>query len=223
VALASLLPCAARADSSIAAQAVTDVVASFGTPPLVPQAAQPASDPPAPDPQPPRLPALVGDGAPTALTCDLCQTSRPAYRREGHTRRGVVITGAVIGGIGFGFAIAVAAEGSEGTSGWNGVPFDLGALALPVVGPWITLGTLKPNCGGRYGDEPGGCTRVHTQDAWAAILIVDGLVQLAGATLIVVGLAFPRQELVVTETVKARVVPVRLGSTGHGLALVGTL
>lgn len=170
VALASLLPCAARADSSIAAQAVTDVVASFGTPPLVPQAAQPASDPPAPDPQPPRLPALVGDGAPTALTCDLCQTSRPAYRREGHTRRGVVITGAVIGGIGFGFAIAVAAEGSEGTSGWNGVPFDLGALALPVVGPWITLGTLKPNCGGRYGDEPGGCTRVHTQEVTTGVL-----------------------------------------------------
>jgi hypothetical protein len=207
---------------------VAGVVLSFGTPPLVPQASQPVPDPPAADREPPssaahRLPALVGDGAPAKLTCDLCQTSRPAYRLEGHTRRGVVISGAIIGGIGLGFAIAVTAGTSEGASDWNGVPFDLGALAVPVLGPWITLGTLKENCGGKYGDEPGGCTRTHTQDAWAAILVVDGLVQLAGLTVMVVGLAFPRQELVITETAKVRVVPTRLGSAGHGLALVGTL
>jgi hypothetical protein len=222
-ALAGLLPCSARADSGMVAQAVTGVVVSFGTPPLVPQAPEPASDPNAADPTSPSPPPSVAD-RPSALklTCDLCETGRPPYRVESHPRRGLLISGAIIGGIGLGFAIAVAAGTSEGAADWNGVPFDQGGLAIPILGPWITLGTLKPNCGGRYGDEPYGCTRVHTQEAWAAILIIDGLVQLLGATLITVGLAVPRQELVITDTVKARVVPVQMGSTGHGLALVGS-
>jgi len=223
-ALVGLLPCSARAESDVVAQAVTGVIASFGTPPLVPQAPEPASDPPPADlslPSPP--PSVANRPSTLQLTCDLCEDGRPAYRAESHARRGLVISGAIIGGIGFGFALAVAGGTTEGTSAWNGVPFDLGPLPIPILGPWIALGTLKTNCGGRYGDEPGGCTRVHTQEAWAAILIVDGLVQLLGATLITVGFAIPRQEFVITDTVKARVVPTQLGSTGHGLALVGTL
>jgi hypothetical protein len=223
-ALVGLLPCSARADSGMVAPAVTGVIVSFGTPPFVPQVSEPASDPPAADPTlPSSAPSVAQRTSALQLTCDLCETSRPAYRVESHPRRGLVMAGAIIGGIGFGFAIAVAVGSAEGASDWNGVPFDQGALAAPILGPWITLGTLKQNCGGRYLDEPAGCTHVHTQDAWAAILIVDGVVQLLGTTLIIVGMALPRQELVITDTVKARVVPVRMGSTGHGLALVGSL
>ena len=117
---------------------------------------------------------------------------------------------------------AVAAGTTEGARKWNGVPFDSGGLVVPVLGPWVTLGSFKPNCGGLYNDEPVGCTRVHTQDAWRTILIVDGLVQLLGVTLITVGLALPREELVIADTVKARVVPMPLGSSSHGLALTGS-
>jgi hypothetical protein len=40
--------------------------------------------------------------------------------------------------------------------------------------------------------------------------------------LITVGLALPKQELVVADRVKARVVPVPLGRSGQGLAVTGT-
>jgi hypothetical protein len=216
--LAGLLPSVARADSSVDAPAATRVILSFGTPPLAPPAPEPSSDPPAADLQ---LPTSSLEG-PGRLTCELCGTDRPAYRLESHARRGLAISGAVIAGIGFGFALAVAAGTTEGARKWNGVPFDNGGLVVPILGPWITLGALKPNCGGLYNDEPAGCTRVHTQSGWRAILIVDGLVQLLGATLITVGLALPREELVIAGTVKARVVPTPLGSSSHGLALTGT-
>lgn len=213
-----LMPSVARADSSLVAPAATGVILSFGTPPLVPPAPEPAADPPAADLQ---LPSPPFQG-PNQLTCELCGTERPAYRLESHARRGVAIAGAVVAGIGFGFALAVAAGTTEGAKKWNGVPFDTGGLVMPLLGPWIALGSMKPNCGGFYGDEPWGCTKVHTQGPWRAILIVDGLVQLLGVTLITVGLALPKQELVVADRVKARVVPVPLGRSGQGLAVTGT-
>jgi hypothetical protein len=216
--LVGLVPSLARADSSVVAPAATSVILSFGTPPLAPPASEPPSNPPAADL---RLPSS-SLGGPTQLTCELCGTVRPAYRLESHARKGLVISGAVFAGIGFGFAVAVVAGTSERSSRWNGVPFDQGGLVIPVLGPWVTLGALRRNCGGLYNDEPAGCTRVHTQGPWTAILIVDGLVQLLGATLITVGLALPREELVITDTVKAQVVPMPLGSSGHGLALMGT-
>ena len=214
--LAGLLPSVARADSRAVAPA--GVILSFGTPRLVPPAPEPPSDPPALDLQLPSASRQV----PTQLTCELCGTERPTYRLESHARRGLVISGAVVAGIGFAFAFAVAAGTTEGARKWNGVPFDSGGLVVPVLGPWVTLGSFKPNCGGLYNDEPVGCTRVHTQDAWRTILIVDGLVQLLGVTLITVGLALPREELVIADTVKARVVPMPLGSSSHGLALTGS-
>jgi hypothetical protein len=216
--LAGLLPSVARADAGAVAPAATGAILSFGTPRLVPPAPEPPSDPPAGD-FPLSSPSLQ---SPTPLTCELCGTDRPTYRLESHARRGLVISGAVVAGIGFAFALAVAAGTTEGARTWNGVPFDSGGLVMPVLGPWVTLGSFKPNCGGLYNDEPGGCTRVHTQDAWRAILIVDGLVQLLGVTLMTVGLALPREELVIADTVKARVVPMPLGSAGHGLALTGS-
>ena len=216
--LAGLLPSVARADSSVVAPAATGVLLSFGTPWLVPPAPEPPSDPPAAD-----LRSLSSSlHIPTPLTCELCGTDRPTYRLESHARRGLAIAGAAVAGIGFAFALAVAAGSSEGARTWNGVPFDSGGLVVPILGPWVTLGSIKKNCGGLYNDEPVGCTRVHTQDAWRAILIVDGLVQLLGATLITVGLALPREELVIADTVKARVVPMPFGSSGHGLALTGS-
>ena len=182
-----LMPSVARADSSLVAPAATGVILSFGTPPPVPPAPEPAADPPAADLQ---LPSPPPQGP--QLTCELCGTERPAYRLESHARRGVAIAGAVVAGIGFGFALAVAAGTTEGAKEWNGVPFDTGGLVMPLLGPW------------------------------RAILIVDGLVQLLGVTLITVGLAVPKQELVVADRVKARVVPVPLGRSGQGLAVTGT-
>jgi len=135
-ALVGLLPCSARAESDVVAQAVTGVIASFGTPPLVPQAPEPASDPPPADlslPSPP--PSVANRPSTLQLTCDLCEDGRPAYRAESHARRGLVISGAIMG---------VGASGGTRKVRWGVARSILAAwiITLPASGAVAALAWL---------------------------------------------------------------------------------
>ena len=54
------------------------------------------------------------------------------------------------------------------------------------------------------------------------MLTIDGIVQTTGALLVTLGIAMPWKQLVLTDTVRAQLMPVPIGQGGQGLAMVGT-
>lgn len=226
-AFVGLATLSARADpdplAAQAAPAAGDLQPTPGGSPPPPHAA------PAP-PSPVASTCQPLDGRPTHIDCDLGKNIPPGYRLESHARRGLLISGGIIAGIGYGFSSVVAVSKSVPMNsdrlGSDEVPYEPGWLLMPVLGPWIALTTMKSyNClsqDGRYYSASACRSAKDDANVWLAVLIVDGLVQLTGATLATVGMVFPRQQLVVTDSLKAQVVPARLGNSGHGLALVGT-
>jgi hypothetical protein len=205
---AGLLPLSARADAE-----------------LPPVGTAPYAAPP------PACPAFCNctplDPRPTYLDCDPSKYVPPGYHFEDRRRKGFLISGAIVLGIGYTVPIPVTATKSQTQSYYfladDQVPFDPHLLLVPVIGPWAALADIPHyNC-----SEPpakgisGGCGESKA-NIWKAVLVADGLVQLTGATLLVLGLTWPRQQLVSNDYVNAQVVPVRLGSSGHGLAILGT-
>ena len=92
-------------------------------------------------------------------------------------------------------------------------------LFIPIAGPWLDL-AARPGCGA----SQSGCDR---ESAFAALLIVDGVVQTLGA--LATGLAFVVPERR-TRTVTANAgpekpgvhfVPAHLGAGGYGVAAIG--
>jgi hypothetical protein len=132
----------------------------------------------------------------------------PGYHLETRPRRDLAIAGAVTFGIAWGLA-AGSATGFMFLSdrlppAGNGVPFgDVAWLFVPVAGPFLQM-------------KAGGDGTVN------ALLALDGVAQIAGATLIVVGAAWPKT-VVVRDVVRSfHIVPMKV-SGGGGLGLVGTL
>ncbi|MCZ7686595.1 MAG: hypothetical protein M5U28_50745 [Sandaracinaceae bacterium] len=52
---------------------------------------------------------------------------------------------------------------------------------MPIAGPWIQIG-IKPT--------------TFDQDYWGMWLVIDGLLQAAGATMLIIGIATPQTETV---------------------------
>ncbi|HJL18156.1 MAG TPA: hypothetical protein RMH99_21005 [Sandaracinaceae bacterium LLY-WYZ-13_1] len=129
-----------------------------------------------PECPPGMLPAgddCVAAGAGGAVTTTSALAARPAATRR--VRRpiwGLAIPGIIGLGVGWvGAPIVAAALDSDGDV--------IATLAVPVAGPWICLGTCDPG------------------ESYVAALVVDGAIQLAGLTMLIVGLAVQRQVEVV--------------------------
>jgi len=132
------------------------------------------------------------------------------YRLRDRPRRGLIIAGSIVTGIPWLFSVTAAvASDYENKSGF---------LVIPALGPWLMLAT------GGASDEPcsstlDSCSR--NRSGLRSILVLDGLVQTAGAAMFVAGLAIPRKRLVRTD-VSVGLVPTPLGHDGYGLGAVGT-
>jgi hypothetical protein len=101
--------------------------------------------------------------------------------------------------------VSVAGENNfSNRSGW---------LLIPALGPWITLAARK-NCTNTVYDY---CN----DDGVRGILIFDGLAQTAGATLLILGIALPRTQLVRADVATLELVPM-LGPAQTGVAAVGS-
>jgi hypothetical protein len=85
-------------------------------------------------------------------------------------------------------------------------------LLVPVVGPFIGIGT---NAFGRPNADFG--------DAGAVVLALDGLVQVAGAAMLIAGIAAPKTILVPIGTAKIELLPtpLTLGKSASGFGLIG--
>jgi hypothetical protein len=119
------------------------------------------------------------------------------YHQETRARRGLVIAGSIVFGVTYIYTSLIAAAGEE-SSGQN----ELGSLWVPVLGPFMQMAET---------DSPLG----------NYVLLLDGLAQAAGVTMLVAGLVYPRHVLVRNDLASMTVVPMKIGMEGSGLGVVG--
>jgi hypothetical protein len=141
----------------------------------------------------------------------------PGYRLEKRPRTGLIIAGAVVTAVPYfiGLSIASAAKFDNAT----------GFLAIPAIGPWLTLAVRdNNNCYDEFNSVNGVSTsRYCPADAGVVtLLVLDALVQTTGALLFVIGIASDRELLVRQDVAKLRLTPLRFNGGGHGLGLRGT-
>lgn len=133
----------------------------------------------------------------------------PGYRVREQKRRGLIIAGSIVTGIPWMISLtaAVAAD-YDNKSGF---------LVIPALGPWLMLAA-----GGASDKDCSGDTFCSgSRSGLRATLVLDGLVQTAGAIMFVSGFAFPRQRLVRND-VTIGFVPTTFGPQSYGVGAVGT-
>jgi len=176
------------------------------------------------------------DTRPLVLDYDPDKPIPAGYHLESNARKGFVIPGAIIFGISYGIALIVAGSTHEYGSSYysssdysysdsGGVPFQSSLLYIPVLGPWIALGTVKDrNCSSSSSGSSYYYYSCDNSDAsdWRAMLTVGGVTQVLGAGFVVLGLTLRSHRLVLNNSFQASVLPVRIGHSGQGLAMVGT-
>ena len=131
------------------------------------------------------------------------------YAVDEYHPRGLIIGGAVTLGTLYAISLSVAAGGNfDSSNGW---------LAVPVVGPFGWLAARKaPACTYAYDVS---CD--SDESSKRTMVVLDGLGQVAGAALLIAGVAITRKHLVLVNPQEAIVVAPYASSTGSGLRLVG--
>lgn len=127
----------------------------------------------------------------------------PGYRIETQANRGLIIGGTVTFGITYLLSIFVASIAVDGNGG-----SEFGPLFIPVIGPFITIGTAD------------------SRDFGTFTLLLDGAAQAGGVAMFVAGMLTDRKYLirndVVTAQPKFKLTPIVSNNT-IGLGLRGTL
>lgn len=98
-----------------------------------------------------------------------------------------------------------------------------GWLAVPVIGPWVTL-AARDRCDASVTYDDTFDTFESTCDEERTIrtlLVMDALMQVTGATLLVWGLT-SKTKRYVRDDVSLQVLPTHVGRSGYGLGAVGT-
>ncbi len=121
----------------------------------------------------------------------------PGYTLVERRRKGLIITGSILFGISYGISLSVAA-GDEYSNpyGW---------LALPVLGPLIASTQLKDCSEGDFSCDDKGAER--------GFLMFDTLTQGAGATMLILGLAYTKKVMIQNLAVDFSLRPVVVGNT----------
>lgn len=155
------------------------------------------SMPPAP-PYPPPPPYYAGPMTPPTLEYQDGQPVPAGYHPESHVRKGLVVGGAVtLGSLWLLSSVTAAAAHDAGTKGLDG-------LYVPCVGPFIAIGTGKPNSTGTLG------------------LVLDGIAQTGGLAMMIGGLASQKTVLVRDSGFELRAAPM-VGRGAYGLGFIGSL
>ena len=130
------------------------------------------------------------------------------YRTESEPRVGMIVAGSVLFGVGYLAPLSiVAAAEFPNESIW---------MAVPVAGPFITMARMDWNewCS----EEQPECTGKGFANAFAGIgLVLTGLMQAGGATLLIVGAATPNERVVPVYAVT----PMPMGEDGAGISVSG--
>jgi hypothetical protein len=144
------------------------------------------------------------------------------YHLETRPRKGLVVSGSLVFGIPYFLSLSVAASSKYDPDRW---------LYAPVFGPFVDLGKRKESCT-TFGNGTFGTTTTCSDDSSERFfLMADGLMQAAGATMFILGMALPQKLLVRDDApfVGSKqspftwaVAPRTMGRSGYGLGLAGT-
>jgi hypothetical protein len=142
---------------------------------------------------------------PKVLEYEEGDTIPPGYRTGTRVRKGLVIGGSVMLGVGYLLTIMTAGIGQLVNNVGDPGTKDFGPLLIPVVGPFIGMGTTHPSTGGVFG------------------LAFLGVAQTAGLGMLIGGIAAPKTVLLRNEVagVKLTVTP-QFGPGTAGLGAVGS-
>src|SRR5262249_44822941 len=110
------------------------------------------------------------------------------YRVEHRARTGLVVAGALV--LGIPYLIGLSAVSTRGDS--NGANW----LLVPAIGPWLAIGARHSTCSSSTNTSSSERAQCAADILATTGLVFDGLVQTAGATLLIVGLALPKTLLV---------------------------
>jgi hypothetical protein len=124
------------------------------------------------------------------------------------------------------FLAGVRTEASSTAESFDQVPYDPRWLYAPIIGPWVALATSKAHdCRNSYYASSyfyGQCDSANSHLASSRVfLVIDGILQGASAVGTVFWITHRWYRLVLTDNVHAQVLPVPMGRSGEGLALVG--
>jgi len=133
----------------------------------------------------------------------------PGYHVETRQRRGLIISGALLTGIPWAIGLSIASgENFPNSSGW---------LVLPGLGPWLTLASRRnSNCSNSGSDD---C--ITFDPGVRTVLVLDGLMQTAGAVLFIAGVASPYKVMARDFVGNVRFTPAPIGRQGYGGFLTG--
>lgn len=147
-------------------------------------------------------PIQVASPGPDVIRAKKDDEVAPAgYHVEYRIRKGSVVAGGVIFGLPYGFSVlaggGMVSEGEPRAA----------VLFIPVVGPFIMPAIASADTG-----------------LLSGLLILDGLMQVAGASTLAVGLLSKRRMFVRDDVAKSFVMPVpmRFGANSAGVGVVGT-
>jgi hypothetical protein len=221
----------APAAPSGAAPAQPAAPAPLSAPPPAPPGAAPP--PPAAYPPPPGYAAYPPPGAypppPPGYAYAYPSAPRPpesipyeggpvpaGYHVEERPRRGMLIAGPVILGVPYVLGLTVASsENFPNSSGW---------LAVPALGPWITLAARHRSGTCAYSTYASGCTDTidsTVDNTTRTFLILDGLMQGAGTILLIYGLSSTKHVLARDFVGSLQLTPAKIGRDAYGGFLTG--
>jgi hypothetical protein len=142
------------------------------------------------------------------------------YHLETRARKGLVVSGSIILGVPYFLSLSVAASSKYEPDRW---------LYAPLFGPFIDLGVRKEPCN-TNNTFNGTLTTCEDDSSQRFFLMADGLMQVAGTTMLVLGLVLPQQLLVRDDAPYVgdrgshfswSVAPI-VGRSTHGVGLAGT-
>lgn len=132
----------------------------------------------------------------------------PGVHEESRARTGLVLAGAATFATSYGAALVFLAAEHERAGDDPMMPSvrlgPNGLLAIPFVGPFFQMSGTEVSTAGNI------------------VYATDGILQIAGAAMAVVGISWRAKVLVPDGAAEARVAPIRVGQGGTGLGLVGT-
>jgi hypothetical protein len=97
-------------------------------------------------------------------------------------------------------------------------PNQTGWLAVPGIGPWITLAARhRDGC-----TTSSTCTVSTVESATRTFLILDGIMQTAGAVMFIYGVSSPRTVVARDFVGRLRLAPDSIGGRGYGAQVIGT-
>ena len=132
------------------------------------------------------------------------------YHLEDRPRRGLVIGGAVILGVPYVLGLSIASgQDFPNKTSW---------LVVPGLGPWITL-AARHRSGCAVSDS---CSGDALDNVTRTFLVLDALMQTAGAVMFIAGIASPRTVIARDFVGRLRLAPTSIGQTGYGARVIGT-